>query len=100
MKLIPTNPMLAKMARLAASAKPRVLDLFSGCGGLSLGFQAAGFEIAAAVEIDPFAARSHALNFGTTKDAAWFEEHSKPIDITKVDPEQLAKKFGFEEPSS
>jgi DNA (cytosine-5)-methyltransferase 1 len=90
-----------KLRRLQteAGSKPRVLDLFSGCGGLSLGFQAAGFEIAAAVEIDPFAARSHALNFAANKDASWIEEHSKPIDITKVDPDQLAKKFEFDEPS-
>ena len=27
-----------KIARLAAGGAPRVLDLFSGCGGLSLGF--------------------------------------------------------------
>ena len=47
-----------KIARLAAGGRPRVLDLFSGCGGLSLGFQAAGFELAAAVEIDPEAAAS------------------------------------------
>ncbi|MAP04415.1 MAG: DNA (cytosine-5-)-methyltransferase [Halieaceae bacterium] len=30
--------------------KPRVLDLFCGCGGMSLGFEAAGFEIALAID--------------------------------------------------
>jgi DNA (cytosine-5)-methyltransferase 1 len=54
----------SKLARLRAGSKPRVLDLFAGCGGLSLGFQAAGFEIRAAVEFDPDAARSHGLNAG------------------------------------
>lgn len=28
----------------------KILDLFSGCGGMSLGFQAAGFEVVAAVD--------------------------------------------------
>lgn len=52
-----------KLSRLRAGGKPRVLDLFAGCGGLSLGFQSAGFILRGAVEFDPDAARSHGLNF-------------------------------------
>jgi DNA (cytosine-5)-methyltransferase 1 len=53
-----------KVARLRRGGKARVLDLFAGCGGLSLGFQAAaGFMQEAALEFDPDAARSHGLNF-------------------------------------
>jgi DNA (cytosine-5)-methyltransferase 1 len=73
-----------KIARLRQGAVPRVLDLFSGCGGLSLGFQAAGFRIEAAVEFDPDAARSHGLNFhgGDAR-------HSRAHDITRVSPSAL-----------
>lgn len=39
------------------------IDLFSGAGGLSLGFVAAGFRVAAAVEIDPIHAQIHRTNF-------------------------------------
>jgi DNA (cytosine-5)-methyltransferase 1 len=46
-----------------AGRKPTVLDLFSGCGGLSLGFHSAGYEVVAGVEIDEVAARTHARNF-------------------------------------
>ena len=60
-----SSPVIAsKLARLANTrqARPRVLDLFAGCGGLSLGFQSAGCEIVAAMETDELAARSHAIN--------------------------------------
>ena len=33
--------------------KPKVISLFSGAGGMDVGFENAGFEIAVAVELDP-----------------------------------------------
>lgn len=33
--------------------KPKVISLFSGAGGLDIGFENAGFSIAVAVEVDP-----------------------------------------------
>ena len=53
-----------KLHRLAKGEPPRILDLFSGCGGLSLGFDRAGFEVAAAVENDELAAKSHGPGLG------------------------------------
>ena len=39
------------------------VDLFAGAGGLSLGFEQAGFTVAAAVEYDPIHAATHEYNF-------------------------------------
>lgn len=82
-----------KLQRLASGEKPRVLDLFSGCGGISLGFHAAGAEVVGAMEIDPVAARSHALNFHRHVDPELLEKHAQARDITGIDPEELLAEF-------
>ena len=43
--------------------QPIGVDLFAGAGGLSLGFEQAGFHVAAAVEYDPIHAATHEYNF-------------------------------------
>ena len=58
-----TDSFARKAARMRAGGTPRLLDLFAGCGGLSLGFHAVGFDVRAAVEFDPDAAKSHGINF-------------------------------------
>jgi DNA (cytosine-5)-methyltransferase 1 len=47
-------------------SRPSVIDLFAGVGGLSLGASRAGFNVAAAVEIDKHAVAAHKLNFPKT----------------------------------
>lgn len=83
---------LKKIERIRNGEKVRVLDLFAGCGGISLGFQSAGFKISAAVEIDEFAAKSHALNFFSASEQG---KHAIPVDITEVDPDVLVKMLGL-----
>ena len=44
---------------------PSAIELFSGCGGLSTGLIAAGFEVLSAVEINQTAADTYGLNHPT-----------------------------------
>lgn len=48
------------------AAEMRMIDLFAGCGGMTAGFVAAGFEPVLAVEWDFAAAATYAANFGET----------------------------------
>ena len=83
-----------KIARLAAGKSPRVLDLFAGCGGLSLGFHRAGFEISAAVEHDPDAAASHGANFHPGDPL-----HAIARNILELTPERLVASVGLGPPA-
>lgn len=42
---------------------PKLIDLYSGIGGLSLGAVRAGFELAVSVDKDPILAKTHKVNF-------------------------------------
>ena len=48
-------------------SKINVLDLFSGCGGISLGFKLAGFNISGGIDIDPDAIKTFQKNFPKSK---------------------------------
>lgn len=46
--------------------RPTAIDLFAGVGGLSLGFEQAGFDVLAAFDSDPIHVSSYARNFPRT----------------------------------
>lgn len=48
---------------VAAPRRPVAVDLFAGAGGMSLGFEQAGFDVLAAVDNDPVHLAVHERNF-------------------------------------
>lgn len=81
-----------KLGRLARGDQLRVLDLFAGCGGLSLGFQSENFKLVGAVEFDPVAVRTHGRNFFEGSPAS---VHAEPTDITKTGPDDFLANLGL-----
>jgi DNA (cytosine-5)-methyltransferase 1 len=64
----------------------KVLDLFSGAGGLSLGFKHAGFEIVGAIDFNEDAIETHKFNFSNS---ICINE-----DISKIDNKKIVELFG------
>lgn len=59
----------------------RAINLFSGCGGCSLGLKQARFEVRLAVDLDPSACETYAMNLGC--ESIWRTDLSttKPVEI-------------------
>ena len=73
--------------------RPLGVDLFAGAGGMSPGFEQAGFDVAAFVEYDPVHCATHEFNFPNCApicrsvadiDGDYVRKHS-PIGNQKVD---------------
>lgn len=63
------------------------IDLFSGCGGLTVGLKRAGFQILGAVDIDPLSVKTYKANHPNV--TLWEE------DIRELDPQELLATLGL-----
>jgi DNA (cytosine-5)-methyltransferase 1 len=63
---------------MSGTNSPKFLSLFSGCGGLDLGFSQAGFSGAISVDIDDIALSVHKANLGCPV---------QKLDLTQADPD-------------
>ena len=69
--------------------KPLAIDLFSGCGGLTLGLKQAGFRVVGAVEIDPLAVKTYKINH--KKVFVWDQDISKLSVSTVMEKLNLSR---------
>jgi len=66
-------------------SKKKVLDLFCGCGGLSLGFKMAGFDIVGGIDFDKDSILTYSKNF---KKSINFN-----LDISSISNEEIKKMY-------
>jgi DNA (cytosine-5)-methyltransferase 1 len=66
---------------------PKAIDIFSGCGGLTLGLKRAGFSVVGAIEIDELAAETYGTNHA--------EVHLWPKDVRKITAPQILRTIGL-----
>lgn len=89
------NLRLKKIQKIAQGTEVGVIDLFAGCGGLSLGFHTEGFRMLGGVEKDPKAAESYFVNFHTNDNPILAE----PRDIIGLCPLKFIQElYPAEEP--
>jgi DNA (cytosine-5)-methyltransferase 1 len=79
----------AEVRRIGQSDRPTAVDFFSGAGGLSEGLVRAGFRVLLALDSDPMALRTYALNHPTVP-----VERVLCRDIRTLRPGELRRMLG------
>jgi DNA (cytosine-5)-methyltransferase 1 len=87
-KMLPEPTLRAPQVEAMKYCKrPLGVDLFCGAGGMSLGFEQAGFDIAAAVDVEQRNVDTHALNFPNCSGHC--------LDVSELSGAQLRKDSGM-----
>lgn len=74
-----------KLDKAAKRGYFRTIDLFAGCGGLSLGAHRAGFGCVAAIELNEDARKSHETNFSRVAPPEGYAAQSNITQVTPMD---------------
>lgn len=70
------------------SYQPRVVDLYAGVGGFSLGFHQAGFNVELAIDIDGVSLETYGRNFPNCRTAE--------LDLGETAPDEIQSLVGLE----
>ena len=85
---VSTAPVNILSAENMTRDRPIGVDLFSGVGGMSLGFQQAGFDIAAAIDVEKTNTETHKKNFPECK--TWC------TDLARTSGDEIREKTGLQ----
>lgn len=72
----------------ARENRPTAIDLFSGCGGLTLGLKLGGFKVIGAVDIDPLSIETYQANHDDV--TVW------EVDIRDLEPSEIQSTLSLE----
>ncbi|MEG4963506.1 MULTISPECIES: DNA cytosine methyltransferase [unclassified Microcoleus] len=72
--------LIERLQPIAWTTKPRLISLFSGCGGMDLPFHQAGFEVVWAIDSNPYACKTFRRNIADVI----INDSIENIDIAQV----------------
>jgi DNA (cytosine-5)-methyltransferase 1 len=72
---------------MVLASDPKAVDLFCGCGGISVGLQLSGFEVIAGIDIEKKYLASFVHNFP--------KAHAMNTDISTISPEEFMRTIGI-----